>query len=187
MVVFYSQGDWSIERLWNAISHMVSNVTQSSNPDQSVMHTGGAVRMLLVLPCLDRHVMETILHYKQHAWFDSLTVICHTSSLTIEQHKDYDKQLSSISPEVKVTIHLGKKAAAQQSLWLRWDDKTMQTLLVTGPMFTTKIGNPTFATYTATFIDGQKADADISSCHAPHTSLLTQVTDVWREIICQDI
>lgn len=187
MVVFYSQGDWNVERLWNAVSHMVSNVTQSSNPDQAVTHTGGAVHMLLVLPCLDRHIMETILHYKQHAWFDRLTVICHTSSLNLDQHQDYAKQLSSISPDVKVSIHLGKKAASQQSLWLRWDDKTMQTLLVSGPMFTTKIGNPPFATYTATFLDGQQAAADTTSLSPLPSSILTQVTDVWRDIIGQDI
>lgn len=188
MVPFYSQGDWSVERLWDATSHMVSNVVQSSDPAHAIEHTGGKVRMLLILPCLDRHIMETILRYKQHHWFDRLTIICHTSSLTVAQHKDYECQLSSIAPESLVSVHLGKRAAAQQSMWLRWDDKTLQTLFVSGPMFTTKIGNPTFAAYTASFIDAShKQDGDDSSSLTPRSTLVSMVTDVWRDIIDSDI
>lgn len=182
LITFYSQGDWSVERLWDAVSHLVSNVIQTNDPSKPVSHTGGKIHMLLVLPALDRHLMEAVLRYKQHVWFDKLTVICHTSSLSFQQHADYVQQLNAVSPEASVEIVIGKKAAAQQSLWLRWDDKTLQTIFVSGPMFTTKIGNPPFATYTSTFIDSA------SSHHNTLTSShLTMITDVWRDMIGHDL
>lgn len=187
MITFYSQGEWGIDRLWDAVSHLVSNVVQSTNPEQSITHTGGKVHMLLVLPCIDRHVMETVLRYKQHGWFNKITVICHTSSLNMRQMAEYDNLLKTDFPEGAVNIVIGKKAAAQQSLWLRWDDKTLQTLFVSGPMFTTKIGNPPFATYTATFLDSVSSKENNSSLLTPHSSLISMITEVWRDMIGQDL
>lgn len=187
MITFYSQGEWHVGKLWDAVSHMVSNVIQSNDPEKPIVNTGGKVHMLLVLPTLDRPIMETILRYKKHLWFNKLTVVCHTSSLTMKQIVEYDQQLASITPEAAVTVVIGKRAAAQQSLWFRWDDKTKQSLLVSGPMFTTKVGNPPFATYTATFIDGQKESADNSSLITPHSSLICMTTDIWRDITGHDL
>ena len=186
LITFYSQGEWHVEKLWDAVSHMVSNVIQSTDPEVPVAHTGGRIHMLLVLPTLDAHILETILRYRKRGWFSHLTVICHNTSLSFKQISSYQEALSDASSEATVNIVLGKRAAAQQNLWLRWDDKTLQTLFVSGPMFTTKYGNPPFATYTATFLDSVSSNETDSSLLTPHSSLLTQVTDIWRDMIGQE-
>ena len=183
MVTFYSQGEWGIDRLWNAVSHMVSNTMQSNDPMHPIEHTGGKIHMLLILPTLDKHVFDTVLRYKQHGWFDKLTIICCSVRLTLKQYIDYDSSLNATNPNAIVNIFAGKSAANYQSLWLRWDDKTLQTLFVSGPMFTTKVGNPPFAPYTATYLDKVKE----SEGEAYNASLLSQITDVWRDIIGQDL
>lgn len=150
--VFYSQGDWGIQKLWDAVSHMVSNTAQD---DGRISTTGGKRRILLVVPTLERHLMDIIADYHRRGWFDHLMLVCYSTTMRPSALQQY---IDAIGNSLRLII--GQRCAQRQSMWMRWDDATYNALAVFGPMHTRDNGNAPFAQYVATFHDRLPLDKD---------------------------
>lgn len=170
--VFYSQGDWGVQKLWDAVSHMVSNVAQT---DGKVSTTGGKRRVLLVVPVIERHLMQIIADYHRRGWFDHLMLVCHTTTMLPSALLQY---IDAMGGQLRIII--GQRCAQHQSCWMRWDDATYNALYISGPMNTRDSGNPPFAAYTASFHDRLTLAADGTQPINPHGQQLVQdVMQFW--------
>ena len=143
MTMFYSQGDWGINKLWYSISHMVSNTRQTH--DGGIKQTGGKIRMMLVVPSLDANIMQQVAEYYNRGWFDTLTLVCFSTTMQPDALMQYKQSIGNA-----LRLIIGRKEAQRQSFWLRYDDQTYNALLVTGPIYGRDSNNP-FGQYTAAY------------------------------------
>lgn len=175
LTCFYSQGDWGIQKLWDAVSHMVSNVAQDEG---RVTTTGGKRRILLVVPILDRHLLELVCDNHRRGWFDHLLLVCHTTVLRPDVLQRYMEELGD-----NARIIVGQRCAQRQSLWMRWDDATYNALAVFGPIFSHDSGNAPFAQYTAAFHDRLPKDKDGNQPVNEHGRVMVKdVMQFWNYI-----
>ena len=170
MTMFYSQGDWGINKLWYSISHMVSSTRQTT--DGQLEPTGGKIRMMLVVPSLDMNIMQTVAEYYNRGWFDTLTLISYSTTMQPDALMQYKQSIGN-------ALHLiiGRKEAQRQSFWLRWDDITYNALLVAGPIYGRDTNNP-FGQYTAAY----HPQLDNNLFNEKGHDLVEMVTRPWNHI-----
>lgn len=170
MAVFYSQGDWGITKLWSAVSHLVSNTVQTT--EGTLKPTGGKIEVLLVVATLDDKISEIVTEYLRRGWYSHLMLVCYSTVLQPDTLQSYIEQWGG-----SVTLITGRREAQRQSLWLRYDDVTYSSLLITGPIYSKDQNNP-FGQYTATFFD-QPADGYFSE---GGKQLVEMTTRAWLHI-----
>ena len=172
---FYSQGDWGVQKLWDAVSHMVSNTVQDGG---EVKNTGGKIRMLLVVPTIERHLLEVIADYHRRGWFDHLMLVCHNTTMRPSQLVQYIDALDN-----SLRIIIGQRCAQHQSCWMRWDEATSNVLYIAGPMHTFPSGNAPFAAYTAAFHDRLPLTTDgIQPVNEKGSQLIADVMQFWNNL-----
>lgn len=106
---FYSMGDWGLQKLWNAVSHLVP----------------GQPFTLLAIPALDVYTLRFIKEYFDHGWLGGIALI------TASDNTDIVKgELSHYIDKVWYAPSL--ESAQEAQLWIRSSNLT--TMVVSGPI-----------------------------------------------------
>lgn len=154
---FFSQGDWGLSKLWNAVSLLVPSEYQFDSDNHIV---GSKVFSLLVMKSIDEYALRLIRKYLERYWIEAIAIIVN----------DIDKE-----DMVRVELHGlldrvcfigGRREALTAGIWIRATEA--KSLVICGPIGIGN-GNNQFCQYSSFLSDG---DAVARQAIIPYRSIL---------------
>lgn len=137
---FFSYGDWGLEKLWTAVSHLVPS-DYDLDPESKAV-TGCNVFTLITLPTVDVYTLRFIRNHLSHHWIHALALIISDTGkeeIVRSELKGFEDRLWYCE---------GRREAADSNLWIR--STVQQTLVVAGPIHHGN-GDGRFCQYTASY------------------------------------
>ena len=159
--MFYSQGDWGVPKLWNAVESLV--------PSQEA-----DVVTVLVLPDLNLPFVRLIERELRMGWSKAFMLVTATDCTALLE--------ANLSAEYlnRITYAPRQYAANKCNLWIRWSNRA--ALMVSGPLTADDAGPKCYCQYTSHFeaLDPDELPSRLSV--VPSRSVM-QAFAPWRSML----
>ena len=159
--MFYSQGDWGVPKLWNAVESLV--------PSQDA-----DVITLLVLPDINLQFVRLIERELRMGWSRAFMLVTATDCTALLE--------ANLSPEhlACVTYAPRQFAANKCNLWIRWSQRA--ALMVSGPLTHHDEGPKCYCQYTSHY-EAPSTDELPSRLSVVPSRPLMQAFAPWRSML----
>lgn len=159
--MFYSQGDWGVPKLWNAVESLV--------PSQEA-----DVVTVLVLPDINLPLVRLIERELRMGWSKAFMLVTASDCTALLE--------ANLSPEHldSITYAPRQYAANKCNLWIRWS--SWATLMVSGPLTPSDDGPKCYCQYTSHYQTIVPDDTSRPDTVIPNSTVM-QAFAPWRSML----
>lgn len=159
--MFYSQGDWGVPKLWNAVSSLVS----SQDAD---------VVTVIVMPDINLNFVRIIEREFRMGWSKAVMLVTASDCTSLLE--------ANLSPEHLdcITYAPRQYAANKCNLWIRWSQRA--ALTICGPLTHTDDGPKCYCQYTSHYEDPANDELPSSISATPSRAVM-QAFAPWRSML----